>query len=492
MDRSLRILMVEDSEADVCFMLRELRGGGYETVFQQVQTAADFTAALALGRWDVITADYCLPGFGAMEALGLLRQSGLDLPFVIVSGVIGLDVAVEAMKCGAHDFVLKDSLARLLPVVEREVRDARARAERRRAAICLGAFSNLGQRLSPASLPAEAAQVIGDITRELFHWDGFTLELYDAERDRIHAIFDMDSAPGGRQLVRSTPAGQSPGSLARRIIDSGAELLLNDAAAAGQSDPNAGRPASHAGSQMSVPIQNQDKVIGILSIRTSRPNAYDQDNLTTFQTLADYCGEALARIQVREALGKSEERYRKLADASPLGILEADGRGRCTYVNARWTGISGLSFEQSRGFGWIRTIHPEDRRRVLREWRKAVTEAHEWAHEPRLLAREGRMLWVRVRVAKALSREGCLAGFVATVEDVTEARRAGEALRKSREQLRALAAHLQSVREEERKRITREIHDGLGQSLTGFKMDLVWIRNRLQAPGGPVNRLPLL
>jgi signal transduction histidine kinase len=133
MKQPLHILIVEDSEDDARFIMRELQRGGYEPREKRVETEKTFRAALADGPWDVIIADYNLPQFGAIEALRLLKESGLDLPFLIVSGVIGEEVAVKAMKSGAHDYILKHSLARLSPAVARELRDAQTRHERLRA-----------------------------------------------------------------------------------------------------------------------------------------------------------------------------------------------------------------------------------------------------------------------------------------------------------------------------------------------------------------------
>ena len=87
--------------------------------------------ALARGTWDVVLSDHSMPGFNAPEAFALVKERGLDLPFIIVSGTVGEDVAVEAMRAGVHDYVLKGSLARLAPAVERELREAAQRAERR-------------------------------------------------------------------------------------------------------------------------------------------------------------------------------------------------------------------------------------------------------------------------------------------------------------------------------------------------------------------------
>src|ERR671916_3052263 len=130
----LRVLIVEDSVDDTLLLLRELRRGGYEPRHERVDTAEAMRAALEKQDWDVVISDHAMPTFSAPAALKLLRDGGWpDLPFIIVSGHIGEDAAVKAMKAGAHDFVSKDGLARLAPAIERELRDAEERRERRRA-----------------------------------------------------------------------------------------------------------------------------------------------------------------------------------------------------------------------------------------------------------------------------------------------------------------------------------------------------------------------
>jgi DNA-binding response OmpR family regulator len=129
----LHILTVEDSADDVLFIMRELRKAGYEPIFERVQTPAAMKAALENGKWDVVISDYVMPQFSGLEALQILRASGQDLPFIIVSGKIGEDIAVGAMKAGAHDYIVKGNLARLVPAIERELREAETRRERRKS-----------------------------------------------------------------------------------------------------------------------------------------------------------------------------------------------------------------------------------------------------------------------------------------------------------------------------------------------------------------------
>jgi PAS domain S-box-containing protein len=123
--------MVEDSQTDSFLLKYELEAGGYELELERVETWEGMKAALEHGTWDLVLADYDLPQFTGMAALRLLQETGLDLPFIVVSGRIGEETAVMMMKAGAHDYIMKNNLARLLPAVEREIREARVRQERR-------------------------------------------------------------------------------------------------------------------------------------------------------------------------------------------------------------------------------------------------------------------------------------------------------------------------------------------------------------------------
>ncbi|MHB0911877.1 MAG: PAS domain-containing protein [Armatimonadota bacterium] len=129
----LRVLIIEDSENDTLLLVRELKRGGYEPAYERVDTPEAMSAALDRQPWDIIISDYVMPSFSGLDALKLMQSKGLDLPFIIVSGKIGEDVAVDSMKAGAGDYVMKDNLARLVPAVERELREAKVRRERRRA-----------------------------------------------------------------------------------------------------------------------------------------------------------------------------------------------------------------------------------------------------------------------------------------------------------------------------------------------------------------------
>src|SRR5687768_1814447 len=131
----LRALIVEDSEYDTQTMLRELRRGGYEVEYERVETRSVMEQTLSERTWDLILCDYTLPRFSAGDALRTLQQSGLDLPFIIISGTIEEENAVDMLKAGAHDFIVKGRMARLLPAIERELKDAQTRRLQREAEV---------------------------------------------------------------------------------------------------------------------------------------------------------------------------------------------------------------------------------------------------------------------------------------------------------------------------------------------------------------------
>ncbi|VAV85184.1 diguanylate cyclase/phosphodiesterase (GGDEF & EAL domains) with PAS/PAC sensor(s) [hydrothermal vent metagenome] len=151
MKKTLRILLVEDSLGDAELLLLHLRRGGYQPESRRVQTRAEMKTALESESWDVVVSDFSMPSFSGLGALELMKEGGYDLPFIIVSGAIGEETAVRAMRGGANDYIMKDNLARLAPAIEREMREFRGREERRRVEAEIRKLS-LAVRQSPVSV----------------------------------------------------------------------------------------------------------------------------------------------------------------------------------------------------------------------------------------------------------------------------------------------------------------------------------------------------
>ncbi len=137
MNKPVIVLIVEDSEDDAKLALRALRRGGFDPTYRRVQTAAELETALAQERWDAVISDYKMPGFTGIDALRIFRSTGLDIPFILISGTIGEETAVDAMKAGASDYMMKKNLARLAPALERELKETKMRAAHRMAQAAL-------------------------------------------------------------------------------------------------------------------------------------------------------------------------------------------------------------------------------------------------------------------------------------------------------------------------------------------------------------------
>ena len=192
--RPLRVLVIEDSELDALLLLEQLRAGGYAPEARRVENAEGLQDALEKQKWDIVFSDHNMPHFSSTEALEIVRSSALDLPFIIVSGAIGEEAAVAAMRAGAQDYLMKGNLARLAAAVDRELKDAEERRAHREAERALLAQEEefriareVQQQLFPAGPPALAGYDIAGASRPATATGG--------------DYFDFIAAPGGRLLV---------------------------------------------------------------------------------------------------------------------------------------------------------------------------------------------------------------------------------------------------------------------------------------------------
>jgi two-component system, cell cycle sensor histidine kinase and response regulator CckA len=133
MEKPLRVLVIEDSEDDTLLLVRTLRKAGYAPAYKRIETATAMVEAVERQGWDLIISDHSMPHFSAVKALEILKQKNVDVPLIIVSGTIGEDSAVEAMRHGAADYIMKGNAGRLIPAIERELREARNREAKRRS-----------------------------------------------------------------------------------------------------------------------------------------------------------------------------------------------------------------------------------------------------------------------------------------------------------------------------------------------------------------------
>lgn len=150
MNKNIRMLIVDDSEDDALLVVRELKRGGYKPQFERVATREAMSSALDRQHWDIVITDYTLPLFSGNEALNLIKDKKKDIPFLIVSGKIGEETAVELMKSGACDYIMKDNLSRLVPVIERDLKEADSQREHKKAKEALQKSEERYRRITEA------------------------------------------------------------------------------------------------------------------------------------------------------------------------------------------------------------------------------------------------------------------------------------------------------------------------------------------------------
>ena len=169
--RPLRLLLIEDSERDAAHVMLSLKRGGWAPDMRRVETREEMAAALRDGAWDAIVSDYNLPQFSAPAALDTLRESGLDIPFIVVTGAIGEETAVRLMKSGASDYLVKDRMGRLNAALEREIGQAQERRAKRRAESLFRAVLRASPH--PAAIVDRTTRLVIDASNSLLR-DGGT------------------------------------------------------------------------------------------------------------------------------------------------------------------------------------------------------------------------------------------------------------------------------------------------------------------------------
>lgn len=226
MSRQLRLLNIEDSEDDSLLLRRHLTRAGYELIFERVDSLDSMQAALDRRAWDIAISDYVMPQFSALSALELLKARGLDLPFIILSGAIGEETAVAAMRAGAHDYLMKDNLTRLVPAIERELHEADNRRERNRAEVALRNAERMATLGRLASMiaheinnPLEAVTNVLYLLQHHPTLDGEAKEYVGIAEQELARISDIVRQALSFSRGTAGPSMVSPAKLVQNVLD---------------------------------------------------------------------------------------------------------------------------------------------------------------------------------------------------------------------------------------------------------------------------------
>ena len=532
--KSLRLLAIEDSEEDVILLMRELRAGGYESDWERVETAEAMKSAIAQKQWDIIISDYIMPQFSGLDALDLVKQSGIDIPFIIVSGKIGEDIAVEAMKAGAHDYIVKGNLARLVPAVERELREAETRKARRLAEDELkryrehleelvtnrtdelkSANEHLQMEIADRKMAEEALRkAVKRANDEKAKSDAIIAALGDGiviqdreyritYQNRIHKKLIGDQLGQYCYLAYRSSGDVCEDCPIEMAFDDGrihkAERKIKTDKGVLNIEVTAS-PLRDATGEIISGIEVVRDVTERRKMENELREHRDHLDLLVKERTAELRkvnrelrAEIMRRIQMEKDLIESQRFVHRIADATPNILYLYDViDNRNIYVNSIVKEVLGYSPEaikKMKSAFFKALLHPDDTP-VISSMAERFLKAKDGdiiESEYRLKNAKGEWRWFYSRdIVFKRTSDGLLKLILGISQDITERKAVEQELNNSREQLRILLAHLQSVREDERTRISREIHDELGQSLTALKIDLSWLLKRLSKEQKPL------
>ncbi len=295
---------------------------------------------------------------------------------------------------------------------------------RRRAELLAMVFSNLGQRLNHAKTPAEAACIVKDVADELLGWDAFTLDRYSPEKDRIYHVLNCDTVDGRRIDVPPAYDDASPSPLARRVIEEGAQLILRPSPESDTTGIPFGDTSRRSASLLFAPIRDGKRVVGVLSIQSYRPNAYEPKDLEVLQSVADHCSGALERIQATEMTRESEARFRQLAEnINEVFWITDPTKNQMLYVSPAYEAVWGrfcASLIEYPGT-WLEAIHPEDRDRVLEAALNRQVNG-EYDETYRIVRPDGSLRWIHDRAFPIRDASGKVYRIVGVATDMTRQR----------------------------------------------------------------------
>ena len=307
--------------------------------------------------------------------------------------------------------------------------------ERKRSELRTAALANLGQRLSAAKSAKEAGAIIMDVADNLFGWDCCLFHLYSAHENRLSNVLCMDLINGRRTECKPPGFPRPPTELARRVIEQGGQLILRD-----QPDSmpveaiHFGDTSRPSASIMYVPIRYGTETVGVLSIQSYTPGAYDAYSLKTLQALADHCGGALDRLRIEEGWQNTQQRLRHVLAQSPAVIysLKTDGKtAEPAWVSDNVERLLGYTAAECNGpDGLFSQLHPQDRQGAVGDLAQLFANK-EIARDYRIQHKNGEYRWLRDEQRLVCDAKGAPVEIVGSWVDITERKALEEQLRQS-------------------------------------------------------------
>ncbi len=404
MDDPIRMLLVEDTDVDAEIIVKTLRKSGFNVTFERVDTSEGMSAALKRQAWEVVIADYSLSKFSTLDALEIMKDEELDIPFIIVSDAIGEETVVAAMKVGAHDYLMKDNLARLAPAISREMREAKIRRERREFQISERRYKTLAEAVPVGIFRAdpngdciyvnERWSDIAGLSAKNAKGDGWMKALHPKDRDRVtrewhHAV--KEQIPFVSEFRFQSPMEEFTWVVCQ-----------------------------------AVPEKSRRKVEGYIG---------------TVTDITD-------RKAVEKVLKESQERFQIVSeltsDYAYAFRVEPNGKLVCEWVTGALFRITGYTSEELLSLGgWESLVYPHDLSVPFAQLKVLLTGQPKVV-EYRIHSKKGGIRWMRDYGHPVWDREQNRVTYIyGAIQDITERKQVEEALRESEKKYRRLVENMQ-------------------------------------------------
>ncbi len=414
------MLLIEDSENDALLIDRYLQRSGYETTLERVWTAAGIEAALDSQSWDVIISDYNLPEFNGLGALELVKQKQLDTPFIVVSGAIGEDLAVDVVKAGAHDYVMKNNLTRLAPAITRELREAEIRRQRslaeaevRRQNRELALLNRLIAATTTLSNPTE---ILAMVCRELIQFFNVATVTAVEFDPTLSAASVVAQHPPAAHPVSPAPIQLNDNPLVQYLVTYKMPLVISSAQQDQRlQDIHTFFCQPDINSLLLLPLLNDGRVFGSICLVSTEPRDFTPAEIRLAESIAYQISGAVARARLDAAHRLLTEAIEQAAES----VIITDTAGNIVYANPAFERISGYTVAEIVGQNTRILRSGKHNSQFYQKLWESITTGQVWQGRQANIRKDGAIYYTEVTISPVRDQNGTVVNFVTIQRDVT-------------------------------------------------------------------------
>lgn len=445
MGEPLRALIVEDSESDALLLLRELNKAGFRLQHERVETQEQMLAALRAQTWDVVLSDFSLPNFDAPRALHVLQSTGVDIPFIVVSGTVGEDIAVQTMKAGAHDYLLKGLLTRLGEAIRREMRDASIRRENQdnlkkieHLGRVLRGIRNVNQLIVREKDPNRLLQ---QTCKELVNSRGYQAAwalFIDPSQSSVRIVAEEGLGDAFAQMRDQLLREVVPDCCQQALQAHGAICIVRPCSDClgclmrQLPETDDGRAAVG----MVSPLESNGKNYGFVWVQVPEGMRTDEEELGLLGEVAGDIAFAFHSNRAELKRREAEDLFRLSFENAAVGKALVSPEGKLTEINSSFCQLLGYRREELANKTLADLTHQEDLPASQELVRSLLAqERSDYRAVQRLLRKDGEVVWTDVTNTLLRKEDGTPRHFISQFLDISESKRFEDALRKSETQL---------------------------------------------------------